>query len=44
VLAWLSTIANVAGIDLADAVQEKYGSGCPGCGHLLCTCDDAEKP
>src|SRR5215510_5955751 len=44
VLAWLSTIANVAGIDLADAVQDKYGSGCPGCGQLLCTCDDAEKP
>ena len=44
VLAWLSTIANVAGVDLASAVQDKYGSGCPGCGRLLCTCDDAEKP
>lgn len=44
VLAWLTTIANVAGIDLTAAVVEKYGSGCPGCGHLVCTCNDAEKP
>lgn len=44
VLAWLTTIANVAGVDLSLAVQEKYGSGCPGCGQLACTCDDAEKP
>ena len=44
VLAWLTTIANVAGIDLAEAVREKYGSGCPGCGQFVCTCDDAGKP
>ncbi len=44
VLAWLTTIANVAEIDLATAVQAKYGSGCPGCGLLQCTCDGAEKP
>ncbi|MBX7168346.1 MAG: nucleotide pyrophosphohydrolase [Pirellulales bacterium] len=44
VLAWLTTIANVVGVDLAEAVAHKYGSGCPGCGQLLCTCDDAEKP
>lgn len=44
VLAWLTTIANVAGVDLAAAVHEKYGGGCPGCGGLVCTCDDAEKP
>ena len=44
VLAWLSTIANVANVDLAKAVRDKYGSGCPGCGLLACTCDDAEKP
>ena len=44
VLAWLTTIANVAEVDLAAAVHKKYGDGCPGCGHLLCTCDDAEKP
>lgn len=44
VLAWLATIANVAGVDLAQAVRDKYGAGCPGCGNLACTCDDAEKP
>jgi NTP pyrophosphatase (non-canonical NTP hydrolase) len=44
VLAWLTTIANVAGVDLTAAVREKYGAGCPGCGHLVCACDDAEKP
>ena len=44
VLAWLTTIANVCGVDLAEAVMKKYGSGCPGCGKLRCHCDDAEKP
>jgi NTP pyrophosphatase (non-canonical NTP hydrolase) len=44
VLAWLATIANVAGVDLAQAVARKYGSGCPGCGQFVCTCADAEKP
>jgi NTP pyrophosphatase (non-canonical NTP hydrolase) len=44
VLAWLATIANVAGVDLAEAVARKYGSGCPGCGQLICQCADAEKP
>lgn len=39
VLAWLVTIANVAGIDLQAAVLEKYGRGCPGCGLLVCTCE-----
>jgi NTP pyrophosphatase (non-canonical NTP hydrolase) len=44
VFAWLTTLANVAGIDLSAAIRKKYGGGCPGCGHLICTCDDAEKP
>ena len=44
VLAWLVTIANVAEIDLTDAVTRKYGGGCPGCGQFLCRCDNAEKP
>jgi NTP pyrophosphatase (non-canonical NTP hydrolase) len=44
VLAWLVTIANVAGVDLEQAVRKKYGQGCPGCGQLVCVCDDAEKP
>lgn len=44
VLAWLVTIANVAGVDLTEAVARKYGSGCPGCGRFVCTCPDAGKP
>ena len=42
VFAWLVTLANVEGIDLDRAVQEKYGVGCPGCGKLVCVC--REKP
>ena len=42
VLAWLVTLANVEGIDLDQALHEKYGTGCPGCGKMVCTCD--EKP
>jgi NTP pyrophosphatase (non-canonical NTP hydrolase) len=44
VLAWLTTIANVTGVDLTEAVVKKYGSGCPGCGRFVCTCPDAGKP
>ncbi len=44
VLAWLTTIANVVGVDLAAAVRTKYGAGCPGCGQFVCTCADAGKP
>jgi len=44
VLAWLTTIANVAQIDLAQAIHNKYGSGCPGCGLFVCTCAIEEKP
>ena len=44
VLAWLVTIANVAGVDLDAAFRTKYEMGCPGCGELVCVCDDAEKP
>ncbi len=44
VIAWLTTIANVAGIDLTEALAQKYGKGCPGCGKLICDCPDEEKP
>jgi NTP pyrophosphatase (non-canonical NTP hydrolase) len=44
VLAWLATLANVAGVDLDKAVQAKYGDGCPGCRQTPCVCDRAEKP
>jgi NTP pyrophosphatase (non-canonical NTP hydrolase) len=44
VLAWLTTMANVVGVDLSQSVERKYGSGCPGCGHLVCSCSMSEKP
>ena len=44
VLAWLATMANVMEVDLSEAVARKYGSGCPGCGKLVCVCPPEEKP
>ena len=44
VLAWLATLANIAGVDLEGAVHQKYGRGCPGCRQVPCVCDKAEKP
>ncbi len=44
VIAWLTTIANLADVDLTAALRDKYGNGCPGCGQLVCSCDDADKP
>lgn len=40
VLAWLVTLANVENVDLTAAIQAKYGAGCPGCGAMVCTCND----
>jgi len=42
VLAWLATLANVMDVDLSNAIHKKYGKGCPGCGKMVCTCN--EKP
>ena len=44
VLAWLTTIANIANVDLTKAIKNKYGSGCPGCNQFVCSCSDSEKP
>lgn len=44
VIAWLTTIANVSGVDLSAALKKKYGNGCPGCGRLACECPLGEKP
>jgi NTP pyrophosphatase (non-canonical NTP hydrolase) len=37
VLAWLASLADQAGVDLA-AVAERYAGGCPRCGESPCTC------
>ena len=42
VLAWLTTLANINNVNLTAALETKYGKGCPGCGHYVCTCN--EKP
>ena len=38
VFAWLSTLASIAGVDLENAVAEKYGAGCPRCRSTPCDC------
>jgi len=38
VLAWLSTLASIAGIDLEAAARKKYESGCPRCSQAPCAC------
>jgi NTP pyrophosphatase (non-canonical NTP hydrolase) len=42
VLAWVVTLANVEGVNLTAALERKYGTGCPGCGRMVCDCN--EKP
>jgi NTP pyrophosphatase (non-canonical NTP hydrolase) len=37
VLAWLTSLANVAGVDLDEAAS-RYAAGCPRCGRLPCAC------
>lgn len=38
VLAWLTTLATLADIDLQAAAAERYGAGCPKCEQLPCRC------
>ncbi|MBI3820870.1 MAG: nucleotide pyrophosphohydrolase [Planctomycetes bacterium] len=38
VLAWLSTLASIAGVDLEKAALDKYQKGCPRCGAIPCNC------
>jgi len=38
VLAWLSSLANVAGCDLERATLQKYNGRCPKCRHEPCVC------
>jgi NTP pyrophosphatase (non-canonical NTP hydrolase) len=44
VLAWLATLANIAGVNLDQAIASKYGRGCPSCRQAPCICGPAEKP
>ncbi len=39
-LAWLASLANMAGVDLEEAAG-RYAGACPRCGHCPCSCVDA---
>jgi NTP pyrophosphatase (non-canonical NTP hydrolase) len=38
VLAWLTSLANLAGVDLEEAAA-RYATGCPRCGASPCACE-----
>ena len=38
VLAWLSTLASIRGVDLEQAALKKYEHGCPRCLTTPCSC------
>ncbi len=40
VLAWLTTLASMHGVDLQAAACAKYQQGCPRCGSNPCSCSD----
>jgi NTP pyrophosphatase (non-canonical NTP hydrolase) len=42
VLAWLASLANQMGIDLA-AAADRYANGCPRCGASPCRCDHGDE-
>ncbi len=39
-LAWLTTIANIAGVDLEEVATRRYAAGCPRCDARPCACDE----
>ncbi len=44
VLAWLSTLASIAQVDLEAAAVAKYGPGCPRCEATPCACSEPAPP
>lgn len=40
VLAWLSTLASLTGVDLEQVAAAKYAAGCPKCGKTPCNCSE----
>jgi NTP pyrophosphatase (non-canonical NTP hydrolase) len=40
VLAWLSTLASMHGVDLGAAAAAKYRGGCPRCSAAPCACEE----
>lgn len=42
-LAWLTTLASIANVDLQEVTSERYGKGCPRCKAIPCKCDEAKQ-
>jgi NTP pyrophosphatase (non-canonical NTP hydrolase) len=42
VLAWLTTLASMSGIDLEQAAAAKYAAGCPKCRQTPCGCEEPD--
>lgn len=38
-LAWLTSLAHLADVDLASVTMEKYQAACPGCKQSPCVCE-----
>ena len=38
VLAWLTTLASITGVDLEAAATQRYDGGCPKCSAAPCSC------
>ena len=43
-LAWLTTLASIAGVDLEAVAQARYGNGCPRCACKPCRCEEKRNP
>lgn len=44
VLAWLTTLASGAGVNLEEVAIERYGKGCRKCKSIPCKCEDKRTP
>ncbi|RLG58968.1 nucleotide pyrophosphohydrolase [Candidatus Geothermarchaeota archaeon] len=44
VFAWLSSLANLVGIDMERACMERYPNRCPKCGKNPCECEFRASP
>ena len=42
VIAWLTSLANLLNISLEEVAFRRYGSGCPKCGSIPCSCKEPE--
>ena len=43
-LAWLTTLASIAGVDLEAVAAARYGNGCPRCASKPCRCAEQREP